>query len=362
MFNLQRLLVNKIEHRILVSTVAFLAILAIIGWIAINEGGRMVSFENQFKARSIERGAALFATNCSTCHGVDGLGLAGRAPALNSPYMFGHDYLASIDGELAQLNVESALEATTDERRAEIETRVNELNSERNTLLSQITTGVANIPGDYDPEQPSRLSSLGWGSSLYNFINTTMVHGRPTSSSYWISGEGMPYWAQSAGGPLRNDQLGDLTNFILNWDKGANWTTEDLFAVNQFPIVPGAGAAVVEDSVGTDVEAIVAELANYQGDPQAGMTLYTMNACAGCHMSAAVAPVLEGTWTRIQNERLADPQFAGYTAEQYAVESIVNPGAYHAPGYGATMPTNFGTTLSYQDLADLVSYLASQDQ
>ncbi len=55
---LQRLLVNRIEHRILVGTVAFLATLALVGWVAINEGGRMTAFDNQFTARSIERGAS----------------------------------------------------------------------------------------------------------------------------------------------------------------------------------------------------------------------------------------------------------------------------------------------------------------
>ena len=55
--NLQRLLVNRIEHRIIVGTVAFLATLVLVGWIAINEGGRMAAFDKEFTARSIERGA-----------------------------------------------------------------------------------------------------------------------------------------------------------------------------------------------------------------------------------------------------------------------------------------------------------------
>ena len=72
--NLQRLLVERIDQRILVGILAFLGIIVLVGWIAINEGGRMQAFERQYSARSIERGAALFNTNCSPCHGVNGLG------------------------------------------------------------------------------------------------------------------------------------------------------------------------------------------------------------------------------------------------------------------------------------------------
>ena len=52
--SLQRLLVNRIEQRILVGTVAFLATLVLVGWIAINEGGRMAAFDKEFTGRSIE--------------------------------------------------------------------------------------------------------------------------------------------------------------------------------------------------------------------------------------------------------------------------------------------------------------------
>ena len=75
----QRLLIEKMEHRIIVGTLSFLGIMVLTGWIAINEGGRMRSFERQFLARSIERGGQLFAANCSECHGLDGRGLTGAA-------------------------------------------------------------------------------------------------------------------------------------------------------------------------------------------------------------------------------------------------------------------------------------------
>jgi mono/diheme cytochrome c family protein len=100
---LQRLLVERIEHRIIVGTVAFLAIMVLVGWIAINEGARMQAFERQYAGRSVERGAALYMTYCSTCHQVDGRGAVGRAPALNSPHLFGHDFLAEQRSEITAL-------------------------------------------------------------------------------------------------------------------------------------------------------------------------------------------------------------------------------------------------------------------
>ncbi|NOG52273.1 MAG: c-type cytochrome [Chloroflexi bacterium] len=101
-----RMLIERIENRILVGTIAFVGIMVLVGWVAINENARMASFTRQYSARSIERGAELFAANCSTCHGTDGRGAQLRAPALNSPHLFGFDYLAQWDDEIDTLNRE----------------------------------------------------------------------------------------------------------------------------------------------------------------------------------------------------------------------------------------------------------------
>lgn len=364
--NLQRLLIAKMEHRILVGTLAFLGIMVLVGWVAINENGRMQAFQRQYEARATERGAELYTANCSSCHGVNGYG-SSRAPALNSPYLFGHDFLAETQRERTGLNTEMTLPNTTDERKAAITARLAELDTIEVPLRQSMQ---AAIDKGYDPDAPSRLANLGWGGGLYNFVYTTLVHGRPTSISYWPGP--MAAWAQTAGGPLRNDQLSDITTYILNWDKGSEWTVDDLLAVQQFPKVPADGAIIAElmanaeprVGVDTPIADIMVGLADVTGDPQNGQTLYNGSlACSGCHMNAAVAPLTEGTWTRVQEVRLLEPQFAGYTGEQYVAESIIHPNAYLSPGYGANlMPQNFGERLTYQDLADLVAYIKSQDQ
>jgi len=360
---LQRLLIEKMEHRIIVGILSFLGIMVLVGWIAINENGRMQAFQAQYHARSIERGAALFNTNCASCHGNDGRGLLGIAPALNSPYLFGHSFLADIDRRIDALTRERNAAGTTDERKAEIDALIADLNSERNSRIAQMQPA---INAGYDPERPSRLANLGWSGTLHSYIYTTLVHGRPVSGLYWP--QGMAAWSQTAGGPLRGDQLEDLTNYILNWDKGDRWTIDDLNAVIQHPINPVNPATVVMasvEAVGTNVAEIEAELVNYTGDPVNGQALYNgaAFACMGCHMNAAVAPLTQNTYPNLLNgTRLSDPALAGYTPDRYLIESIVAPNAYIVPGYPAgVMPQNFGDRLSYQDLADILAYIKSYD-
>ena len=103
---MDRLIIESTEGRITLGIVMFVAIMILVGWVAINEPARMAEFEQQHTARSIERGAELFASNCSSCHGNNGYGIGGRAPALNSPHLFGYDYLGTVNGEIASLERE----------------------------------------------------------------------------------------------------------------------------------------------------------------------------------------------------------------------------------------------------------------
>lgn len=124
--------------------------------------------------------------------------------------------------------------------------------------------------------------------------------------------------------------------------------------------------------VGTNIERILTALQTLDGDPINGQLLYNGEApgadgrilgCSGCHDNALIAPATEGTWTRWDEIRSQDPALAGYTFEHYIIESIVLPWDYAAPGYPEFgMPNNFGDRISFQELADLIVYLESQDQ
>ena len=406
--NLQGMLIERIENRVLIGITVFLATMVLVGWVAINETGRMASFQEQHLARSIEIGAELFAGQCAECHGAEGHGSA-RAPGLNNPQLFGYDFAASIDTEIAALetakaridtlqtsiaepgdlsddqvsDLEAQLAAMVEEfgeSPAEgIDAQIAGLNADKEALLVQIQPAIER---GYNPDSPSRLETLGWSGTLDSFVLTTLVGGRPVSEAYWP--EPMPAWSQTASGPLRMDQLENITNYILNWGEGQDWTVDDLLAVEQFAKVPiedlgvapdfEAIAPEVVDIQMADVEAnrgmidemiskVLPNLEGVAGDPNNGQALYNgALGCSACHGNAQIAPPTEGTWTRINETRLNAPELAGYTANQYLTESILVPNAYVAPGYaGNAMSQNFGGRLTVQDLADLIAYLQSQD-
>ncbi len=367
--NLERLIIEKIEDRILLGIISFVSIMVIVGWIAINENARMAAFTQQFEGRAIERGAGLFNQNCSTCHGLDGRGLAGVAPALNSPHLFGYDFREVVRAEIETIEKRIVGEAedgspifeesVTAEEATTLTARLAELQAQDQAILAQLAPAVEK---GYDPEKPTRLGQVGWSGTLNSYVYTTLVHGRPTSSSYWP--QAMAAWSQTAGGPLRDDQLEQLTAYILNWNR--DWTIDDLLAVNQFAKVPADPALVSanpgEPTVGTEVETILAELANYTGDPMNGQALYTTYACAGCHMigEGGAAPSPEVTWLAAQAGTDGRPSVDNPLG--YIVESIVLPNNYIVSGYVANvMPQNFGERLTYQDMADITAYVMSFD-
>lgn len=437
-----RLLIPNIEARILVGITMFVTIMILIGWVAINEPSRMAAFEQRNLARSIERGAELFAANCATCHNADGRGQAGRAPGLNNPHMFGYNYLAEVNGavlmrERALADLRDRSDVLTEERedlfeeiamadadrQAAITTRLQEIDAELNPATEgSLGASIATIEEELVPlyeeretqlaqleeaffknymprleevreqaiaeDDPrllsqyiagpgsSRLAQVGWEGDLTSFLTTTLIHGRPGSADVW-GGNQMVAWGQTGGGPLRRDQVDDIVNYILNWDKGDNWDMADLYAVNQFGKIKADAALVAAGGgegpqpVGTQVDPIVEQLAEVTGDAARGELLYNgqeraqgqpvVLACSSCHEGAAQAPGTIGTWSRVQNDRLALAEFAGYTVEQYLVESIVRPNDYISPGYNSgIMPQTYGEQLSAQDLADLLAYLETQ--
>jgi nitric oxide reductase subunit C len=112
--------------------------------------------------------------------------------------------------------------------------------------------------------------------------------------------------------------------------------------------------------VGTD---ITQELP--AGDAAKGQALATSQGCVGCHVAGTTGPAWMPTADQPgigqrATTRLTQSDYAGKatSAEQYLLESIVNPAAYKVPGFDLVqMPGTYSQTMTAQDAADLIAYL-----
>lgn len=188
-----------------------------------------------------------------------------------------------------------------------------------------------------------RMEAMNWEGSKEAFIQSTLASGRP--------GTEMPAWADQFGGPLRNDQIVDLSMFVLNWE------TEELCStpINLYEW-PETYEAFVEEFP--------------EGDAVNGEQLFLTYGCTGCHgnledkASAAVGPWL-GDIAETGSENIP-----GYTSEDYVYESILNSSAFISPecptgpcaGPPSAMPDNFPLRMGEnpQDLADLMSFVLGE--
>jgi mono/diheme cytochrome c family protein len=93
------------------------------------------------------------------------------------------------------------------------------------------------------------------------------------------------------------------------------------------------------------------------GDAAAGKTVFASSGCGACHTFTPAGT--KGTVGPNLDDLAASAQKANRgTLEQFTRESIVDPGAYVAPGYpNGVMPPNFGTSLTKKQIDDLVAFL-----
>jgi mono/diheme cytochrome c family protein len=250
----------------------------------LGEDKRMAEFELSQRGQAIEVGAELFDSNCRPCHGPQGEGTPGLCPPLNDKYFF------------------------TD-----------------------------------------RLKEVGWSGSLEDYIVATVSSGRLVSTRpEEYPGNvrpAMPAWADSYGGPLRDDQIRYIAAFVMNWESTAPERTA--------PQLDGP-------PVGTDIAQTLPA-----GDPAKGQTIATAQGCVGCHVTTNTGPAWNptadqpGIGTRAET-RFTEAGYAGKatSAQQYLLEAIVNPSAFIVPGFDVVaMPATYGQAMTAQDAADLIAYI-----
>ncbi len=302
-----------LQVKVLIGTIAFMLTMIILGFATLLEPARMQQYSEAAEARSVEAGAHIYYSNCASCHGVNGEA---------------KECYSSATGE-------------------QIACQGLPLNN-RSLLCG---------------EPSRRMTDWGWRGTKFGFVQSTVAIGR--------NGGIMPTWSQVFGGPLQANEVDDVSRFVLNWE------SETLCAVAS-PVFPWpedhpdafeALLALSELSAETqqvyvDNEITLSLPLTYPGDPARGAELYESYACNTCHGNLAeVGSNQVGPWLGALVEE-ADGRIAGYTAEEYVYESILNPGAFIAGNcpQGAcanAMPANFGDRMSEspQDMMDIITYL-----
>ncbi|MBI5928076.1 MAG: c-type cytochrome [Chloroflexi bacterium] len=275
--------------------------------------------------------------------------------------------IADLESQLAALPEEDAGRADIETQLDNLQTQLSTQEKARDDALKAMVEAKDII--DFDPEADSRMTQLKWNGTLEDLIYTTLISGRPVSAAYWPSP--MVAWAQDAGGPLRRDQVQNLTDYVLNWSR--DFTLQDVRRINQLAVIPSASAGpTVEgvcpkadtDNASCKIDDVVTQIsAITNADSTAGQQAYSQNGCAGCHYSgSAIAPAPQGVFTRAEQHAQEKPDLYP-DARHYLVQSILLPNSDSAYGFTAgAMPQTFGKTLDLQTLGNIIAYLESQDQ
>jgi mono/diheme cytochrome c family protein len=150
------------QTKVIIGTIAFMLSMIILGFATLLEPARLEETTLAFEGRQVEKGAALFQANCSTCHGIEG-----RAEQCFNPS-----------------------------------------SGEPEGCIGLSLNNADLLCGD----ESARMAQYGWSGSKRNFIYQTVSAGR--------IGTQMPTWSQEFGGPMEQYQIDQVTNFVLNWGEG----------------------------------------------------------------------------------------------------------------------------------------------
>jgi mono/diheme cytochrome c family protein len=145
------------KWHIVIGTVSLVVMVGLLAIVAVGEEERMQSFTTAYESRQIETGALLFENNCRSCHGPQGRGIEGVAPAVND--------LALFDG--------------------------------------------------------SRMENIAFTGTVEDYIGSVIAAGRPIPSEGTNYPQRMPTWSREYGGPLADHQIDALVAFIMNWEDRA---------------------------------------------------------------------------------------------------------------------------------------------
>jgi mono/diheme cytochrome c family protein len=123
-------------------------------------------------------------------------------------------------------------------------------------------------------------------------------------------------------------------------------------------LLAACGGAKTVSPVPNTVEGTLPKTQTVKGDATAGKAVFASQGCASCHTYGPAGA--HGTVGPNLDNLAADAQKAGQPLADYTQTSITDPNGYVVPGFPkGVMPTTY-SSLSDQQLADLVAFLTQK--
>lgn len=295
--------------KILLGIVGVMASVVLVLFQFYTEEPRMAAQAANWEGRSVEKGAELFANNCSNCHGADGKGLPNVAPALNSKYFF-TQRLADVgwSGSMADY-VELTL----------ISGRPSKVNSQWAQIMP---TWSNEVGGPLRHDQILHLVNY-----VMNWEEAALT--QTAAEDPFQCFRGIPTKAGEG------DKSPDALQIKTCLEDGT-------------AIMPGEPIPVAQEAAPSE-------------GPRDPATLFVSMGCSGCHnLNLDQSPTSMGQpGPNMANlpENAAN-RVPGQDAATYVHNSIVNPNEHVVDGYiGGIMPQNFADQMSEEEINALVAWL-----
>lgn len=208
--------------------------------------------------------------------------------------------------------------------------------------------------------ETGRLADVGQV-SLESYVRLTVAAGRPSKvNSQWS--EKMPTWGSQFGGPLRGDQVIEVTKYVMNFREAALAQTPEEDPFQPFlDVKKPVGEQSIAVLMGAEPAVPVEAAPVAEGVVRAPADLFTGMACVACHNldqpqdASNRGPVGPNLGNLVD---VAGTFVAGMSAEDYVYQSITEPGAFVVEGYtSGLMPANFAQTISEEEIRGLVAWL-----
>ncbi|MCB9137647.1 MAG: c-type cytochrome [Caldilineaceae bacterium] len=302
-------------------TLAILLTLGVIALQLLMEEPRMEAQNASWEGRSIEIGADLFANNCASCHGIEGKGLQGVAPALDSRYFFSQRLndvgFTGTQDQYVGLTLHAGRPSKVDTQWANV-----------------MATWGNEFGGPLRADQIDHLVSF-----VMNWEETALAQ-TPEEDPWQFFQDALskqlPYDPSEPGYQTKLDQA----------------------------VAAAEAAGVSNYSIGgVEVQAPTADEAADAG-PRAPEELFTTMACIGCHnLDQDQTPDNRGiTAPNLGNlAEVAGDMVPGQDAATYVYNSIVAPNDYIVEGYlPGVMTQNFAEQMSEEEIQGMVDWLLSR--